>query len=146
MRKSLSFVRCVSPLFVASSLSFLAPSALQGQSPTTQIDYTGSLYGYYRMEFNESDQNHLSPVKSFLDYRKSDPSRLLLGMGDNFGPEFGAAIQLENLNSPDPSLGGCKLPQSVDPNTKETRPESLYKDDALGLPPGRIAITSISIF
>ena len=54
-------------------------------------------------------------------------------MGDNFGPEFGASIQLENLNTPDPSQGGCKLPQTVDPGTKETRPESLYKDD------GRVA-------
>ncbi len=136
MRTSLMFVRCVSPLFVASAFSLLSPSALQGQSTTTQttqIDYTGSLYGYYRMEFNELDQNHLTPVKSFLDFRKSDSSRLLLGMGDNFGPEFGASIQLENLNTPDPSQGGCKLPQTIDPGTKETRPESLYKDD------GRVA-------
>jgi hypothetical protein len=112
------------------ALPVLIPCALHGQSTTTQIDYTGSLYGYYRMEFNEPDQDHLPPVKSFLDFRKSDPSRLLLGLGDNFGPEFGAAIQLENLNTPDPSLGGCKLPQTVDPDTRETRPESLYKDDA----------------
>ncbi|MGO9324373.1 MAG: hypothetical protein ACLP07_07420 [Terracidiphilus sp.] len=136
MRKSLSFVRCISPLLIASALSLPSPSALQSQSATTQttqIDYTGSLYGYYRMEFNESDQNHLPPVKSFLDYRKADSSRLLLSMGDNFGPEFGAAIQLENLDTPDPSKGGCNLPQTIDPDTKETRPESLYKDD------GRVA-------
>src|ERR1039458_10147148 len=103
MRTSLTFVRCVSSMCIASALSLLAPCVLQGQSTTTQIDYTGSLYGYYRMEFNESDQNHLPPVGSFLDFRKSDPSRLLLGMGDNFGPEFGASIQLENLNTPDRS-------------------------------------------
>jgi hypothetical protein len=133
MRTPLSFVRCLSPCFVAGLFSLLAPCALHGQATTTQIDYTGSLYGYYRMEFNEPDQNHLHPVKSFLDFRKSDPSRLLLGMGDNFGPEFGASIQLENLNTPDPSQGGCKLPQTIDPGTKETRPESLYKDD------GRVA-------
>ncbi|MEI9969949.1 MAG: hypothetical protein WDM87_15495, partial [Terracidiphilus sp.] len=107
----------------------MSPCALMGQSTTTEIDYTGSLYGYYRMEFNEPDQKHLPPVKGFLDFRKSDSSRLLLGMGDNFGPEFGAAIQLENLDTPDPSQSGCKLPQTVDPDTKETRPESLYKDD-----------------
>ena len=122
MRRSLSFVRCLSPLFIASALSLLSPRALQGQSTTTQIDYTGNLYGYYRMEFNESDQNHLPPVKSFLDFRKSDPSRLLLGMGDNFGPEFGASIQLENLNTPDPSQGGCKLPQTVDPRHQRNPP------------------------
>ncbi|HVN94476.1 MAG TPA: hypothetical protein VMT38_12305 [Terracidiphilus sp.] len=130
MRASFSFVHRVSP-FLVSIVLWLAPSsALHGQSTSTEIDYTGSLYGYYRMEFNEPDQNHLPPVRGFLDFRKADSSRLLLAMGDNFGPEFGAAIQLENLNTPEPSEGGCRLPQSIDPNTKETRPESLYKDDA----------------
>ena len=133
MRTSLSFVRYLSPLFVSMVLPLLLPCALHGQTTKTQIDYTGSLYGYYRMEFNEADQNHLPPVKSFLDFRKSDPDTLLLSMGDNFGPEFGASIQLENLNTPDPSKGGCNLPQTIDPVTKETRPESLYKDD------GRVA-------
>jgi len=134
MRTSLSFSRCVSPLLVSMALTLLLPCVLRGQSATTQIDYTGSLYGYYRMEFNEPDQKHLPPVKSFLDdYRKSNPDTLLIGLGDNFGSEFGAAIQMENLNTPDPSQGGCKLPQTIDPSTKETRPESLYKDD------GRVA-------
>jgi len=130
MRTSLSFIRCLFPFFVTSALPLLLPCVLHGQSTTTQIDYTGSLYGYYRMEFNEPDQSHLPPVKGFLDFRMADSSQLLLGMGDNFGPEFGAAIQLENLNTPDPSQGGCRLPQTIDPDTKETRPESLYKDDA----------------
>ncbi len=130
MRRYFSLVRCLSLISISVALPISAPSAIHGQSAKTEIDYTGSLYGYYRMEFNEPDQNHLPPVKSFLEFRKSDSSRLLLGMGDNFGPEFGAAIQLENLNTPAPSQGGCNLPQSVDPTTKETRPESLYKDDA----------------
>ena len=129
MRTSLSLVRSLSPLLLSIVPSFLSPYALQAQSTKTEIDYTGSLYGYYRMEFNEPDQNHLPPVTSFLAFRKKDPTTLLLGMGDNFGPEFGAAIQLENLNTPDPSKGGCNLPQTVDPDTKETRPESLYKND-----------------
>lgn len=129
MRTSLPFVRYLSPLFISMVLPLLLPCDLRGQTTKTQIDYTGSLYGYYRMEYNEADQNHLRPVKSFLDFRKSDPDTLLLSMGDDFGPEFGAAIQLENLNTPDPSQGGCSLPQTIDPVTKETRPESLYKDD-----------------
>ena len=133
MRTSWSLIRCFSPLFVVSALSLVPPCALLGQTTSTQIDYTGSLYGYYRMEFNEPDQKHLPPVASFLAFRKKDPSRLLLGLGDNFGPEFGASIQLENLNTSDPSKGVCNLPQSIDPSTKETRPESLYKDD------GRVA-------
>ncbi len=130
MRTSSSFVRCLSPLLVSMALPLLLPCVLRGQSNTTQIDYTGSLYGYYRMEYNEPDQNHLLPVKKFLDvYRKSNPDTLLIGLGDNFGPEFGASIQLENLNTPDPPKEGCNLPQSIDPSSKETRPESLYKDD-----------------
>jgi hypothetical protein len=135
MRTSSSFVRCLSPFFVSMALPLLLPCLLPGQSTTTQIDYTGSLYGYYRMEYNEPDKKHLPPVKNFLDaYRKSNPDTLLIGLGDNFGPEFGASIQLENLDTPDPSKGGCNLPQSIDPNTKETRPESLYKDDGRAAP------------
>jgi len=130
MRTSSSFVRCLSPLLISMALPLLLPCVLRAQSNTSQIDYTGSLYGYYRMEYNEPDQKHLLPVKKFLDvYRKSNPDNLLIGLGDNFGPEFGASIQLENLDTPDPSKGGCNLPQSIDPSTKETRPESLYKDD-----------------
>ncbi|HEX4148999.1 MAG TPA: hypothetical protein VHY20_08425 [Pirellulales bacterium] len=73
------------------------------------IDYTGSLLGYYRMEIGESTpageaaltgevRPTLEPVRQFLAYRASAPGkdRLLLGMGDNFGPEFGAALQMEN--------------------------------------------------
>ncbi len=135
MRTSSSFVRFLSPLLASMTLPLLFPCVLQGQSNTTQIDYTGSLYGYYRMEYNEPDQKHLPPVKNFLDvYRKSNPDTLLIGLGDNFGPELGASIQLENLDTPDPSKGGCNLPQTIDPNTKETRPESLYKDDGRAAP------------
>ncbi len=133
MRKAFSLVGCLFPLCVSMAFPLLIAGAARGQTTRTQIDYTGGLYGYYRMEYNESDQNHLPPVKGFLDFRKSDPNTLLLAMGDNFGPEFGAAIQLENLNTPEPSKGGCNLPQTIDPATRETRPESLYKDD------GRVA-------
>ncbi len=105
----------------------LFAGAARGQSAKTEIDYTGSLLGYYRMEYGEADQNHLPPVKSFLDFRKPDSSRLLLGMGDNFGPEFGASLQLENASTPDPPQGCHLIPNPTD--THETRPESLYKND-----------------
>ena len=145
MRTSLSFVRCVSPLFAASVLSLLLPSALRGQStneqtdngPTasprpvyttnTSVDYTGNLLGYYRMEPTEQTAI-LPPVKAFLDFRTADAtakdgSHLLLGMGDNFGPEFGASLQLENTADPE----CAQAPK--DTGDGETRPESLYKDD-----------------
>ncbi|MGO8756551.1 MAG: hypothetical protein ACLQG3_00360 [Terracidiphilus sp.] len=127
MQKACSLVRCLSPLCLSLLLPLLLAGAARGQSARTEIDYTGSLLGYYRMEFGEPDGKHLPPVQAFLDFRKQDPSRLLLGMGDNFGPEFGASLQLEN----DPGKGhpnGCFLPQNKSDNG-ETRPESLYKND-----------------
>jgi hypothetical protein len=145
MRTTLSLVRCVSPLFVASVLSLLPPSALRGQSTNeqtgngqtasprppyttnTQVDYTGNLLGYYRMEPTEQTAV-LPPVKAFLDFRASDAtakdgSHLLLGMGDNFGPEFGASLQLENTADSE----CAQAPK--DTGDGETKPESLYKDD-----------------
>ncbi|MGD0156105.1 MAG: hypothetical protein ABSB50_08405 [Terracidiphilus sp.] len=127
MHIALSFKRCVFPLAFAIALPLLFSGAIGAQSGKIEIDYTGSLLGYYRMEYGEADQNHLPPVKSFLDYRKSDLSRLLLGMGDNFGPEFGASLQLENASTPDPPVGCHLIPNKTD--TGETRPESLYKND-----------------
>ena len=115
MRTSLSFVRCFSPLFVVSVLCPWLPCVLHCQSTNEQsgngqtgssrplyttsarVDYTGNLLGYYRMEPTEQTAV-LPPVKAFLDFRASDAvsndgSHLLLGMGDNFGPEFGASLQ-----------------------------------------------------
>ena len=146
VRTSLSFVRSrsplfVSPLFVLLTLPLLLPRALRGQSTNeqtdngqtasprpayttdTSIDYTGNLLGYYRMEPTEQTAI-LPPVKKFLDeYRASNPNSLLIGMGDNFGPEFGASLQLENDADKE-----C-MQDPKDTGDGETRPESLYKDD-----------------
>lgn len=145
MRTSLSFVRCFSPLFVVSVLCPWLPCVLHCQSTNEQsgngqtgssrplyttsarVDYTGNLLGYYRMEPTEQTAV-LPPVKAFLDFRASDAvsndgSHLLLGMGDNFGPEFGASLQLENTADPQ----CAQAPK--DTGDGETRPESLYKDD-----------------
>jgi hypothetical protein len=122
-------------------LPLLLPCALHGQSTNeqtdngqtasprpayttdTSFDYTGNLLGYYRMEPTEQSAI-LPPVKEFLDeYRKSNPNTLLIGMGDNFGPEFGASLQLENKDDPE-----CTQAPK-DTGDGETRPESLYKDD-----------------
>jgi len=145
MRISFSFVRCLSQLFVAGVISLLAPYGLHGQSTNEQtdngqtassrplyttnarVDYTGNLLGYYRMEPTEQTAV-LPPVKAFLDFRASDAaakdgSHLLLGMGDNFGPEFGASLQLENTADPE----CAQAPKDTEDG--ESRPESLYKDD-----------------
>jgi hypothetical protein len=68
------------------------------------LDYTGALFGYYRMEAGEKDTLLTQPnqvvhplyaVKMFQPGR-SNVGNLLLGMGDNFAPEFGASLQLGN--------------------------------------------------
>ncbi len=94
----------------------------------TVIEYTGSLLGYYRMEASDA-QPVLDPVEKFLSCRAAEMGneKLLLGMGDNFGPEFGASLQLENDN-PQGRAAGCYEPPT-DTGDGESRPESLYKDD-----------------
>jgi hypothetical protein len=100
------------------------PAAAQ---PVT-VDYTGSLLGYYRMEASDSTVV-LQPVQKFLDFRNSalGKGKLLLGMGDNFGPEFGASLQLENDNQLGHAAGCYQQPKPT--GDSESRPESLYKDD-----------------
>jgi hypothetical protein len=90
--------------------------------PSLSIEYTGGLFGYYRMEHEE--KNRLLPVEQFLKKREKD-HRLLLGMGDNFGPEFGASLQLE-------SSGECWQPmknfKGGDAEERRRSPIALYKD------------------
>jgi hypothetical protein len=107
-------------------LLLLFAGAARGQTAKTDIDYTGSLMGYYRMEFREPDNKHLPPVDAFLRFRAQDQN-LLLGMGDNFGPEFGASLQLEDGTALSPDTP-CYL-EATTSKAGESRPESLYKDD-----------------
>lgn len=94
----------------------------QAPSNSLDIDYTGSLMGYYRMEYGEDPNNPvLPPVQSFLKTRTANSKTLLLGMGDNFGPEFGASLQLDGA-------APCDQAPKETPSG-EGRPESLYKDD-----------------
>ena len=123
MRALSSLIGCLPPLFLCSPL--LVPGATRAQATASEIDYTGGLLGYYRMEATETTPV-LPPVKAFVDFRDADAKNgdhLLLGMGDDFGPEFGASLQLENLSDP-----SCSQPQNQRPHN-ETRPESLYKND-----------------
>jgi hypothetical protein len=83
------------------------------------LNYTGALYGYYRVEPDSAFQ-----VEPPFEFLKQNPgSGFLLGMGDNFGPEFGASVQRD--------LEGCK-PQllRVRHGRDSWPPEGLYKDDA----------------
>lgn len=90
------------------------------------VDYTGALYGYYRIEPDETDEPvssiRLEPPRTFLEYK---PKNLLLGMGDSFSPEFGASVQSELKD-----VSSCFL-QSNPPRKgqKNAPPEILYKND-----------------
>ena len=128
MHTRLFLVRSFCLLSVSTIFPLLFAGALRGQTTQTEIDYTGSLMGYYRIEATETAPV-LQPVRDFLKFRDDeaqDPKdrRLLLGMGDDFGPEFGAALQFENIG-----LGDCKLPQKTGLPDNDGPPESLYKDD-----------------
>ncbi len=127
MRASHPLCRSFPIVSLTLALSPFYACVVRGQTNQTQaseikIDYSGSLMGFYRMEYGEDPTNAvLPPVQSFLKVRQQDSSRLLLGMGDNFGPEFGASLQLQGAKP-------CDQPPKETPSG-EGRPESLYKDD-----------------
>jgi hypothetical protein len=82
------------------------------------VDYTGALFGYYRVEPDQPNFGELGPPKCFLSYKHE--KSLLLGMGDNFAPEFGASVARE-LRNPCHPLAIQK--RSLVP------PELLYKNE-----------------
>ena len=104
-------------------------TAQDGVSPDSEsisVNYTGALFGYYRIEADGSVDS-LKPSPNPLDrfLQQNSNGSLLLGMGDNFGPEFGSGVQLEFRNNPD-----CYLPaNSPQPGHKNIPPEILYKNE-----------------
>jgi len=111
------------------------------KSPWLALDYTGSLFGYYRIEPDEKDEQlKLNPPKKF-DLKDGD-KKLLLGMGDNFSPEFGASIERALKERDSAAENPCYLrivldngkpedknePPEVYKNSKNRAPEVLYKD------------------
>ncbi len=108
------------------------------QDPTHKslvVDYTGAMFGYYRVEA-DADPNTgsgmLAPVQAFLAERKNKQANILLGMGNNFGPEFGASVERELAQ-----LGAYKnhLPCYLPVRERKTNeqyydaPELLYKNE-----------------
>ena len=67
------------------------------------VDYTGAMYGYYRIEADPNEVT-LPPVRAFFADPTHKPSNILLGMGNTFGPEFGAGVEWEFKDMP------CYLP------------------------------------
>lgn len=83
-----------------------------------QIYYTGKLFGYYRIEPDE--KTHLRTVDRFLEWRNGADPGWLLGTGDNFGPEFGAGIQLKD---------DCATQEPTTDRHKIYAPETFYKQE-----------------
>jgi hypothetical protein len=131
-----SFVHSLSlPLLAVAALVPALPVFCQAptdHSPDLEIQYTGRLFGYYRIEPGQPPPplNPIvvqSPMPAALMQREIP----LLGMGDTFGPEFGASIQPEFLNLEDPQTPtppGNWSP-CVDKVDKDNllAPEALYK-------------------
>ena len=106
---------------------------------TLKVQYTGALFGYYRIEANENPVAPALPlVQSFLKELRTDSEKreLLLGMGDNFSPEFGGAIQQEFQQIPGSSTqSACSAPAPFPQSQADAEkwgiyaPETLYKSD-----------------
>lgn len=98
------------------------------ESSLLSLSYTGALFGYYRVEPERSGLIRLRLPRQFLDQNVG--SSFLLGMGDNFGPEFGASVQREFLKDKD--MQGkdnlCRLRALSRKGRDKLPPEILYKD------------------
>jgi hypothetical protein len=110
-------------------------------SKVLTVNYTGRLFGYYRMEPPIADRfgnvrPDLPVVGQFFEKHSKDGA-LLLGMGDNFAPEFGAAIQQEFTTAsgdwaPCKNLQRDDLSKIKNNDLKQRKlfaPESLYKSE-----------------
>ena len=93
--------------------------------PPLQVTYTGALYGYFRDDVPPSPARDRIAALIQRDNAISDTG-LLLGMGDNFAPEFGATIQRETVEQ----YEGCILPRTIHyrhTTDEETPPGYIYK-------------------
>ena len=128
-------VECASIIAVVVAILVMGGFAeAQGEQPL-KVAYTGRLFGYHRIEPGEQDAAGnatpaLMAVQQFLKWRPTDA--LLVGMGDNFGPEFGASIQEEYKPSGitnDPCAAPLTYPSGpLDPQRwKFEAPEGIYK-------------------
>ena len=99
MRK-IRFLFCVLVLITIQMEAQVNPGSSSG---SLRVQYTGRLFGYYRIEPGENEDDRLEPVKRFLNirhaYAPEHNAPLLLGMGDNFAPEMGASLQRPLLDT-----------------------------------------------
>ncbi len=103
------------------SLSTLAQSA--PAQPNLRIAYTGGLFGYYRQDVADAGKAEGRPTApslllDALTAETNPTSPLILGMGDNFAPEYGASL-----------LWAGHAPAACQPPAAAPYPEALYKTD-----------------
>ena len=118
-----NLLNCLQAAILGAFTASLFLTSVLAQPPDDfSVDYTGALFGYYRIESpnHVKDAREGSPIRKFHDDRLGHESRLLLGMGDNFAPEFGASIQLVGT-------GDCE--QKIKSGARDPYPpEILYKE------------------
>jgi rhodanese-related sulfurtransferase len=116
-------------LTVLLAVAMLIPSfgsARSQQAPSGfTVDYTGALFGYYRIE-PTSSKPVFPAVDAFDKERVQHHQALLLGMGDNFAPEFGASLQLTGDTN-----HNCYQPIDTSDTKRDLfPPQILYKEDS----------------
>lgn len=118
----LAFLLCLESLTVWGQVS---------QDSGLRVAYTGALYGYFRTDvpgFDISQNSSASnPIDEFIHWGQARSQEgLLLGMGDNFAPEFGASIQAAH----NARYTGCDLPPTIYNGSQKPTydpPSNLYK-------------------
>jgi hypothetical protein len=110
-------VRCVAAI-VCAGIAFLMTTSGDAEAPKgpAVLEVTGRLFGYYRLDVGGGVQLPGTNV-----FKKTDGS-ILLGMGDNFAPEFGASVQM-------PGTGNCHLADGPTKDPRAIAPEVYYKSE-----------------
>ena len=117
-------------------------STLHAQSDSEKhpFEYTGALFGYYQI--NDETGKYLPPVDQFLERPRRASDGVLLGMGDNFGPEFRASIHPANIET----MPNCGLPPHKRDGKVESYPQAIYKLEDRLLSPEKIDCDNVVRF
>jgi hypothetical protein len=131
-------------MLILLSLGCSAWASAQATPPVQfEVNYTGALYGYYRIEPVKPVPD-LTPVANFLNKYPEGHGQLLLGMGDNFGPVFGASVQLQPAIGQECYLAYSKEGQKLHDMGKY--PQALYKSSDRVLGDERVHCDNVAQF
>jgi hypothetical protein len=150
-----SFHLVVASLLLALSAQWSARAQSLNPQPEKPVstkdfdfNYTGALFGYYQINENEK---MIPAVQRFITFRPGEwdkpnedfpqYSYLLVGMGDNFAPEFRASLQPDEPNCnflPDTAEAGAKQKNEV--------PQRFYKSSLRILKPESVPCDNVARF